>query len=167
MPRWRRGSTRLRPRKSRAAWALKLIIDVGQPSDAAALAHVHRAARQMAMPWMPDLHSPADDRIYFAAVLRRENVLVARQGDAVAGFIAIHQDWLNHLYIAPPYWRRGIGATLLKAASKELSELQLWTFQQNHAARAFYAAQGFTEVELTDGSGNEEKLPDVRMIWAR
>jgi hypothetical protein len=43
--------------------------------------------------------------------------------------------------------------------------LTLWTFQRNTAARAFYERRGFTAVELTDGSSNEESEPDVRYVW--
>jgi GNAT superfamily N-acetyltransferase len=43
--------------------------------------------------------------------------------------------------------------------------LVLWTFQANSAAIAFYLREGFVEIERTDGAGNEEGLPDVRMIW--
>ena len=32
-------------------------------------------------------------------------------------------------------------------------------------ARAFYARHGLVELERTDGSGNEERAPDLRMAW--
>ena len=44
--------------------------------------------------------------------------------------------------------------------------LQLWTFQVNEAARRFYERQGFVAAESTDGSGNEERSPDVRYTWS-
>jgi len=40
--------------------------------------------------------------------------------------------------------------------------LQLWTFQANREARRFYERHGFTAVEETDGTTNEERLPDMR-----
>ena len=43
--------------------------------------------------------------------------------------------------------------------------LRLWVFERNDRARSFYAHHGFTEVERTDGSGNEEKEPDVLLRW--
>ena len=48
-----------------------------------------------------------------------------------------------------------------------LDVLQLWTFQGNVKARAFYERRGFTAAEFTDGEGNEERLPDVRYEWRR
>jgi hypothetical protein len=38
-------------------------------------------------------------------------------------------------------------------------------FERNSGARAFYARHGFTEVTRTDGSGNEEREPDVLLTW--
>jgi len=43
--------------------------------------------------------------------------------------------------------------------------LSLWCFQQNHAARAFYARHGFVEGTRTDGQNNEERLADVKLEW--
>ncbi len=41
----------------------------------------------------------------------------------------------------------------------------LWVFQSNTGARRFYERHGLVELEHTDGSGNEEKSPDLRMAW--
>ena len=38
-------------------------------------------------------------------------------------------------------------------------------FESNVGARRLYARRGLVEVERTDGAGNEEKAPDVRMAW--
>lgn len=34
-------------------------------------------------------------------------------------------------------------------------------------ARAFHARMGFTEIARTDGTGNDEGLPDVQLEWRR
>jgi len=81
------------------------------------------------------------------------------------GFIAITDKWLHHLYIDPAYADQGIGTGLLHSAMARRKELRLWVFQRNTRARAFYAANGFLELELTDGEANEEKMPDVLMHW--
>ncbi len=43
--------------------------------------------------------------------------------------------------------------------------LTLWAFQVNGAAHRFYERHGFLAAESTDGSGNEEREPDVRYVW--
>lgn len=96
-----------------------------------------------------------------------ETVLIARAGGQVAGFVSFHQGWLNHLYVAPRYWRLGFGTRLLEEARSDLSYLQLWVFQKNAQARHFYTTHGFCEGEATDGRYNEERVPDLRMEWAR
>ena len=50
---------------------------------------------------------------------------------------------------------------------KVLGLVQLWTFQANVRARAFYLREGFRELRFTDGAGNDEKLPDVWMDQAK
>lgn len=39
--------------------------------------------------------------------------------------------------------------------------VRLYTFQAHRSARRFYERHGFVAIELTDGSGNEERIPDV------
>ena len=36
----------------------------------------------------------------------------------------------------------------------------------NTPARGFYTRHGLVELERTDGAGNEEKQPDIKMAWA-
>ncbi len=137
-------------------------------ADVPALAKVHRAARGHAMPWLPHVHTPEEDLVFFRdAVLPKQIVLIADVSGHVAGFVAYAQGWLNHLYVAPEMWRVGAGSLLLSEAQAASITLQLWTFQGNMGARAFYARHGFAEVEFTDGMQNEERTPDVRMIWHR
>ncbi|MHA3976767.1 N-acetyltransferase family protein [Halovulum sp. GXIMD14794] len=137
-------------------------------TDAEALARIHRAARRKAMPWLPVLHSPEGDRKFFGnTVLSTEDVRLFEDGGQVIGFIATKDDWVNHLYVDQAHWRRGVGSRLLEIAKADAPRLQLWTFQGNDGARQFYAAHEFTEVEFTDGRNNEEKTPDVRLVWTR
>lgn len=137
-------------------------------SDAPAIATLHRVSREVAMPWLPVIHSPDEVLEFFRdQVLPSQTVIVADKLGQVAGFVAYADGWLNHLYVAPNAWRDGIGSQLLRRAQVVSNALQLWTFQRNNAARAFYARFQFEEVEFTDGRRNEEKTPDVRMIWRR
>jgi len=136
-------------------------------ADVPAIARVFRASFRAALPHIPDLHTPEEDVRYFGDVVLPSNaVLVAEdRGGEILGLIAFTSDWVNHLYIAPQARRSGIGSQLIGRAKEGTSFLQLWTFQANTAARAFYRHHGFVEVELTDGAGNEEKEPDVRLEW--
>lgn len=134
--------------------------------DAVSCAAIHRAALTTAMPFMPRIHTVEEDHIYFANILSEQMCWVMERKGRVLGFIALRDSWVNHLYVLPRYQGIGIGTVLLDMA-KEISprSLQLWTFQENLRARTFYGRHGFIEVELTDGAANEERTPDVRLVW--
>lgn len=118
------------------------------------------------MAYLPALHTPEEDLAYFCAQLRERECQVAVQDDNAVGFAIFGDGWLHHLYVDPAWQSRGIGTALLSAA-KSRSEigLQLWAFQANTGARRFYERHAFVVVEETDGSGNEERVPDVRYRW--
>lgn len=118
------------------------------------------------MPWLPDLHTPSEDLWFYEnLVIPDQDVEVHELDGDITGFIATAEGWLHHLYVVPDHWKKGIGALLLLSAQARNTSLQLWVFQDNTSARAFYTAHGFTELEFTDGKANEEQLPDVKMIW--
>jgi ribosomal protein S18 acetylase RimI-like enzyme len=61
----------------------------------------------------------------------------------------------------------GIGRALVDDVKAVEPEISLWTFQANTRAIAFYRREGFAEAERTEGQRNDERLPDIRMIWRR
>jgi GNAT superfamily N-acetyltransferase len=135
--------------------------------DADTIAAIHIRARREAMPWLPVLHDDDDVRRWIAGdILPACTVRVAVMEGRVAGFAALKDGDLEQLYIRPGHQGLGIGSALLDEA-KRLSPrgLALWAFQRNTPARAFYEKRGFKIAEETDGSGNEEKEPDVRYVW--
>ena len=136
-------------------------------ADAPEIAALFIASRRDALPYLPEIHTEEDTRRWIPdAVLRKSAVWVAETDGAVVGFVSLTGDHVDHLYVRPGYYRRGIGGRLL-AKAKEMSpaRLRLFTFQRNERARAFYEAQGFVVVALTDGDANEEHEPDVLYEW--
>lgn len=139
---------------------------IANKTDTEQIALIHRLARSEAMPWLPVIHTLEEEFGFFSEnVLPLEEVLVVEGKVGIAGFIAFRDGWLNHLYIHPNYWGKGFGSVLLAEAKASSPLLQLWTFQRNDVARAFYSTHRFEEVELTDGARNEERTPDVKMVW--
>ena len=137
-----------------------------QPSDVPRVASVFRAARGAAMPWLPVLHTPDEDQRYFGRAVDTQQGYVAVLDGSVVGFAVVDEPEavLEHLYLDPAVHRRGIGRALLDhARAGHDGPLQLWCFAENRAGRAFYAACGARELYETDGSGNEERTPDVRL----
>jgi chorismate mutase len=134
--------------------------------DAGAVAEVHLAARREAsMP--PGIHTDDEVRAWLAGRLQGDDeVWVAEIDGRVAAYARMTTTWLDDLYVAPHFARQGIGAALLDVAkSRRPDGFCLWVFEMNVPARAFYARHDLVELERTDGDGNEEKAPDIKMAW--
>lgn len=138
-----------------------------RPEDAAAIADIHLRSRRHGLPYLPELHTDAETRFWVAEVmLPQQDVWVAEVAGAVAGFAALHEGWLEHLYIAPEHQGRGLGHALLDLAmARNPGGLQLYAFQRNDRARRFYEQRGFVAEWFGDGAENEEGEPDVRYRW--
>jgi ribosomal protein S18 acetylase RimI-like enzyme len=86
-------------------------------------------------------------------------VLVAREGDAIVGFVMfgpeperyeqdVSRGVIRNIVVRPDYRNAGIGAELLVAAEAELAAsgfdvVSLSTLADNEAARRFYARAGY------------------------
>lgn len=137
-------------------------------ADMDAAARVHRAAFDDRLPWLAGLHTSQEDRqFYRTQVFGACTVWGAEIDGAIVGIVAARPRWLDQLYILPSAQGRGIGSRLLETARADQDSVSLWTFQRNAGARRFYEARGFVAVEETDGSGNEEREPDVLYRWTR
>jgi len=115
----------------------------------------------------PAIHTETEVRKWFADVLLPDGQSwVALDDGQIIAVLTLDGDDLDQLYVAPDLAGQGVGSALVDLA-KDLRPggLALWTFQSNTRAQAFYRHHGFTEVRRTDGSANEERVPDVRMVW--
>jgi ribosomal protein S18 acetylase RimI-like enzyme len=139
-----------------------------RPADAAGVSEVWLESRNAAAGLIPPaVHSDAEVRDWIAGhLLIEDECWVAAAGDGrIVGMLALQEDWIDQLYVAPDWQRSGVGRALLDLAMRiRPAGLQLWTFASNEPARRFYERAGFVVAEETDGSGNEEKAPDVRYV---
>jgi chorismate mutase/GNAT superfamily N-acetyltransferase len=147
-----------------------LVLRQAGPDDAEAIADLYTAARVAAVPQMPPaLHTNAEDRAWMARQLASADheAWVAELPDGrIVGYALLTPTWLDHLFVDPDRCGTGIGSVLLDLVrSLRPDGFSLWVFESNTGARRFYARHGLVELERTDGSGNEEKAPDVRMAW--
>ena len=119
--------------------------------------------------FLPMLHTVAEDRWFIANVIFRDcEVIVAEDDSGIVSFLARQGEEVRLLHTHPDHIGRGAGTLLLEAAKNSgVSALELWCFQANVGARRFYEARGFHAIRFTDGSGNEEKTPDIRYRWER
>ncbi|CUR54032.1 GCN5-related N-acetyltransferase (fragment) [metagenome] len=136
-------------------------------ADLPALAEIYLEARAAAaMP--PGVHPEREVREWYAGWdLAALEVWVAETSGGVVGFAAVRESWLESLYVVPAAAGRGVGSALLDLVKAIRPDgFELWVFEVNTPARAFYRARGLTELERTDGSGNEEQAPDIRVGWS-
>lgn len=137
------------------------------PPDAARVAQILVGARAAFMPYAPSPH-PDDDvqRWVREELLPAGGVTLACRGQEVIGVLAVRQTdeagWIEQLMLDPAEVGHGIGQRLLAHALSLLRPpVRLYTFQANTGSRRFYERHGFVAVAFGDGSGNEERCPDV------
>ncbi|MET9792038.1 GNAT family N-acetyltransferase [Streptomyces canus] len=144
-----------------------VVIRRAADSDASATADVYLRSFTAALPTVVRPRSDDEVRAYIRdVVVPSRETWVAVAEEQVVGLMVIAGDLLSQLYLDPDWRGRGIGDQFV-ALAKERSPrgLSLWTFQVNKPAHRFYERHGFVEAERTDGSGNEEREPDVRYVW--
>jgi len=118
-------------------------------------------------PWMPRIHTRAQDLAHAGSMIARGWVWLAEADGQIAEFSACDGDEMHALYVARAFRGQSLGAALLRRAQSQRASLGLWTFQANARAQAFYLRHGFVEARRTDGAGNDEKLPDISYTWKR
>ena len=135
-----------------------------QPTDAGRTGWIlHRFARDT--PWMPQLYSEAEAISFCGVMIDRGWVTVAKEAGRVTGFLARDGAEICSLYLAPGCCGQGQGLALLQHAKSQQSRLWLQAFAANDGAQRFYLREGFVEVGRSDGSRNDEGLPDIRFEW--
>jgi chorismate mutase/GNAT superfamily N-acetyltransferase len=138
-----------------------------EAGESDALAALYGRTRRAAEPAMPaDGHTAEEHLNWFAARLGDHEAWVAEDDGGLLGYALFTATWLDHLFVEPSGQSAGVGAALLDVVKGVRPDgFCLWVFETNVRARAFYTRHGLVELERTDGSGNEEKAPDVRMAW--
>ena len=139
--------------------------------DADLVADVYLRSRKELVACAPLAHSDEAVRDWILRVLiPAGHTTVAVVDGQVVGFSAVSKaatcSWIEQLYLLPAWIDQGIGTRLLDRARGELPPpIRLYTFQCNQRARYFYERHGFEAIAFGDGSGNEEKCPDILYEW--
>lgn len=119
------------------------------------------------MPWLPRVHSAAEEIRYAGDMIDAGWVRVAKSNGKVLGFIARDKEDVHALYVLPEAQDDGVGSALIEDAKSACDALALWSYEANTAATRFYNLRGFIEADRTDGSTNDAGLPDIRFEWTR
>ena len=125
-------------------------------------------AARSEMTYLPTLYTEEETLWWMENIVLKENeVRVAIHGEIITGFLAKLGQTIEHLYVSPVHQNLKVGSALLLESLDSAEILDLWVFQKNHRAIAFYEKFGFRLVEETSGERNEEKVPDARYEWRR
>ena len=114
------------------------------------------------------IHSDTDIEqwVKVEVIAHREVWVAVNTEDHPLAVMVLHDGWIDQLYVAPAWTGLGLGSRLVELAkSRSPQGLQLWTFASIVGAQRFYERHGFVIAETTDGSGNEENEPDLRLVW--
>lgn len=144
----------------------EITISAARTLDAGAVGHILSVSND-AMPWLPRLHSAAEEIMYAGDMIEAGWVRVAKRDGKVVGFIARWEEEVHALYVLPEAQDSGVGTALLDDAKSESDKLSLWSYQANSSATRFYGLRGFIETARTDGSENDAGLPDIRFEWVK
>ena len=140
-------------------------------ADAVAVADVYLRSRKELVACAPLAHPDEDVRRWIRdRLIPAGRTTVAIAEGQVVGFLATSTgagaSWIDQLYVLPNRVGHGIGGRLLDLARRELPPpIRLYTFPENRRARRFYECRGFRAITFGDGSGNEERCPDILYEW--
>ncbi|MFT3872132.1 MAG: GNAT family N-acetyltransferase [Nocardioides sp.] len=137
-------------------------------ADLPDIAELYLRVRTAVVPAMPpQIHTAEEVHAYVGGwQLDQRDVWVAELRGTAVAFMVVDPGWLESLYVLPEAAGQGIGSALLDVAKRLRTEgFCLWVFESNRPARNFYTHRGLLELERTDGSGNEERAPDIKMAW--
>jgi GNAT superfamily N-acetyltransferase len=89
---------------------------------------------------------PEEDTDTFNDDTQGEEILLARQGRTIVGFVAVWvpENFIHHLYVRKDFQRRGIGQALIAAVRAKWSgPLTLKCVERNVEAIKFYTTMGW------------------------
>ena len=157
----------MNPEPSTGALASRTVLRRADRLDWDALSSIWLRSFVAALPSVPKKHTDDEVRAWVRDVLIADlETWVASIDDCPVGLLSLGDGEIEQLYVDPPWQGQGVGGVCVGHAKKRSPfGLGLWTFQVNSRARRFYANHGFVETVRTDGSRNEERVPDVRMEW--
>ena len=101
------------------------------------------------------------------------HLLMDTDTSRIVAFMALSPGWIDHLYVQVERQGEGLGTRLLnEAKTSSAAGIQLYTFQRNERAQAFYLGHGFVEIERGFATAEDNpwatsraQLADILYAW--
>ncbi|MEL6436017.1 MAG: GNAT family N-acetyltransferase [Pseudomonadota bacterium] len=118
-------------------------------------------------PWMVPLDDLDAMAAFWADLLELDTAWVAEMDGAVVGFCVREEANIDGLYVAAHARNQGVGKALLDLAKADRDRLEIWVYEKNEHAHAFYKREGCKDVsrELDEHEGSD--LMYVGCEWVR
>lgn len=144
------------------------LIRVYSPADEDAIAELWHRTGLAAYPYLPTWQALTLDearRVIHRSIEHGCQIWVGVLDGEIVAFMQMIGAEIDRLFVTPGQWRCGWGTRLINLA-KQVSpdELELFTHQENVAARTFYKKHGFKAVKFGI-SPPPESAPDVKYVW--
>ena len=131
--------------------------------DAPPVAALFTHTRSTCMPYLPALHTAEEDRAWMRDVVFAScDVWLAEYDSRLAGFVALAEGLLEHLYVHPDLHGRGVGSALLAKARERLPPVGL---SAERAGAAVLRVARSSNRAHHRRSANEERTPDAEYAW--
>lgn len=137
--------------------------------DSLSIEAIASKSRSEVIPSLKEIYTKSERIQFYTKEIKNKKSFVAlNEYLEVIGFIIFVEGEIDHLYIEKAYRGIGVGQSLLRMAtsSMQTDEVILFMFQENSLALDFYRKNGFEIAYVGDGSKNEERLPDFKLIKA-
>ena len=97
--------------------------------------------------------------------LKQANLLCIRDDEngRIQGFLGVHEDYVDMLFIHPDYFGKGVGTRLLKHALENLGATKVSVNEQNEKALHFYKKFGFKTMRRDERDGMDMPYPILHM----
>jgi ribosomal protein S18 acetylase RimI-like enzyme len=141
-----------------------------EPEDLTCVVALWHEAKRQAFPYVEvqQRYTWEENLAFFETyLLYLCRLWVAEEEGEAVGFMALRRGWIDQLFVRVDRQGQGIGSALIDKA-KELADgdLDLFTYEKNHGARALYERHGFEAVSF-GMSLPPENEPHVQYRWRR
>lgn len=133
------------------------------PSDLEGCITLWKVSSQDGHPFLSHDEIAADESLVRDEYIPMAEITVAWAGTRLVGFIAMIENFIGGLFVAPQEHRQGIGRALVSHEAERREHMSVEVYEANKKARDFYRSLGFIETSRRDSDDRGRPHPLIRM----